>query len=235
MTKTKLSEFDKLHSMFRLLNFLLLGISTLTLLACEKSVASVSSVEVVKESAVTIVDVKDKPTQVTKSASSSKPVFETIEWVDLIPTDDLDALQNPPSYLADLEDGSFEDQITNQLKNDLPDSKIDRYQQALVSTNIISTMDKRSIRLPGFVVPVEFDDEQTITEFFLVPYFGACIHTPPPPPNQIIYVHAPQGLNLEYLYDPFWISGTMQTTTVQNTMATAAYSLQMQSYEAYTE
>ena len=221
--------------MSKLLNFLLLGISSLTLLAGEMSVASISSKQATQQSTETTVDAKNNSATELIPTASSKPLFETIEWVDLIPTDDLDALQNPPSYIADLEDDSFEDQITNQLKNNLPDSKTDRYQQALVSTNIIAAMDKRTIKLPGFVVPVEFDDEQTITEFFLVPYFGACIHTPPPPPNQIVYVYAPKGLNLENLYDPFWISGTMETTLVQNSMATAAYSLRMQSYEAYTE
>ena len=84
------------------------------------------------------------------------------------------------------------------------------------------------------MVPVEFDEE-SITEFFLVPYFGACIHSPPPPPNQIIYVHAPQGLKLDTLYDPFWISGTLSTKLIENYMATAAYSLKMASYEPYTE
>ena len=221
--------------MSKFLNFLLLGISSLTLFTVEMSLASVSSEKATQQNTETTADPKHNSTTKLITKALSKPVFETIEWVDLIPTDDLDALQNPPSYIADLEDNSLEDQITNQLKNNLPDSNIDRYQQALVSTNIIATMDKRTIRLPGFVVPVEFDDEQTITEFFLVPYFGACIHTPPPPPNQIVYVYAPKGLNLENLYDPFWISGTMETTLVQNPMATAAYSLKMQSYEAYTE
>ena len=132
-----------------------------------------------------------------------------------------------------MEDTAFDDDISAQLTINVDSAANDRYQQALVSTNIIEKMNGLSVRIPGFVVPVEFDEE-SITEFFLVPYFGACIHSPPPPPNQIMYVHAPKGLKLDTLYDPFWISGKLSTSLVENYMATAAYSLKMTSYEAYT-
>lgn len=211
--------------MLRRISLKFLGISLLILTLFESSLAT-------------------EPTTNQKSASAEKKkvlvelpasTFKTVEWEDLIPLADLDALQNPPSYLYDFEDGSAEDEISSQLANAVTNAVNDRYQQALVSTQIIPQMDGRNVRIPGFVVPLEFDDEQTITEFFLVPYFGACIHSPPPPPNQIIYVYAPKGIQLETLYDPFWISGKLSTKLVQNYMATAAYSLQMQSYEEYTE
>ena len=174
------------------------------------------------------VTIKEKPEKPTPTS------FKTLDWDSLMPEEDLNALLNPPNYLDQIEDGAFEDQISDQLQIDFDSALNDRYQQALVSTKIIEQLDGQLVRIPGFVVPVEFD-EQSITEFFLVPYFGACIHSPPPPPNQIIYVHAPNGLQLNTLYDPFWISGTINTTLVENYMATAAYSLKMASYEAYTE
>lgn len=185
------------------------------------------------------VDTTDAPLEqkVDKKETTKKPpspTFKTIEWNDLIPEEDLNVLMNPPGYIDDLEDTAFDDDISAQLTINIDSAANDRYQQALVSTNIIKKMDGLSVRIPGFVVPVEFDEE-SITEFFLVPYFGACIHSPPPPPNQIIYVHAPKGLKLETLYDPFWISGELSTSLVENYMATAAYSLRMTSYEAYTE
>ena len=96
-------------------------------------------------------------------------------------------------------------------------------------------MDGRAVRIPGFIVPIEFNGEQTITEFFLVPYFGACLHMPPPPPNQIIYVKSAEGLKLEALYYPFWISGDLKASMVENDMATAAYSMEMNNYEAYQQ
>jgi hypothetical protein len=167
-------------------------------------------------------------------AKTPSPKFKTIDWDNLMPEEDLNALLNPPSYIDDLEDSSLEDLTNEKLQIDLTAELDDRYQQALVSTKIIKEMDGQAVRIPGFVVPVEFDEE-TITEFFLVPYFGACIHSPPPPPNQIIYVHAPDGLKLNTLYDPFWISGIISTTLVENYMATSAYSMKMKSYKPYTE
>lgn len=172
----------------------------------------------------------DKEKVIVESTSN----YKIIEWDDLIPENDLNALLNPPSYINNLEDSSFENNISDPLQNVLITANNDRYQQALTSRGIIQEMNGRAIGIPGFVVPVEFDEE-LITEFFLVPYFGACIHSPPPPPNQIIYVHAPTGLKLNSLYDPFWIYGTIGTSLVENHMATAAYSIQMQSYDAYTE
>ena len=94
-------------------------------------------------------------------------------------------------------------------------------------------MDGKKVKIPGFIVPLEFDDNQVVTKFFLVPFFGACIHVPPPPPNQIIYVDAPNGVELTALYDPFWISGTLNTTIVENDVATSAYAMTMDKIENY--
>ena len=95
-------------------------------------------------------------------------------------------------------------------------------------------LNKKEVRIPGFIVPLEFDDEQTVTQFFLVPYFGACLHMPPPPPNQIILVNSPQGVQLSALYDPFWVKGELHTTFQENDMATSAYSMAMLDLEPYT-
>lgn len=176
----------------------------------------------------------------TSSASASElgsdgAAFETIEWETLIHPDDLQALLNPPEYLMDVEDGTMEDQISSQIRAAVEKANDDPYQQALVSTRVVDDFDGKNIRLPGFIVPLEFDDNQVITQFFLVPFFGACIHVPPPPPNQIILVNAPQGLTLEALYDPFWVSGTLHTKLTENDVAISAYSMEMASFEPYTE
>lgn len=170
-----------------------------------------------------------------KAAKDGKHNFQTIQWTDLIPDEDLEALLNPPDYLDEIEDGSEEDQIGGSIQMSKVDPGEDRYQQALVSTRVIDEMDGQSIRIPGFIVPLEFDDEQTITQFFLVPFFGACIHVPPPPPNQIILVNYPKGLKLTALYDPFWISGVIKTSLIENNVATAAYVMELHAYEEYTE
>lgn len=224
--------------MLRILSLALLGLGTLTLLTSEKAASSekplVTSVEQQVTATVDSTSDSQSPSNATLTALPAS-AFKTVEWVDLMPKKDLDALLAPPSYVTDVEDGSFEDEISNQIQNALGAASDDRYQQALASTQVIPEMADQAIRIPGFIVPLEFDGEQTITQFFLVPFFGACIHVPPPPPNQIIFVNYPKGLKLTALYDPFWISGILKTTLVENETATAAYSLQMQSFEAYTE
>ena len=161
-------------------------------------------------------------------------IFETIEWPDLMPPEVLAILLNPPEYIAEIEDGSAEDQISSQMKSAVNQSEEDAYQQALVSTDVNENLDGAMIRIPGFVVPLEFDEEQTISQFFLVPYFGACLHMPPPPPNQIILVNAPKGIQMSALYDPFWIEGQLSTSFQENDMATSAYAMRLQRIEPYS-
>lgn len=175
-------------------------------------------------------------TQTTGSKEgNSADSYKTIEWTDLIPQDDLDALLSPPEYLDEIEDGSEDDQLNSQIQNTVAEGSGDRYQQALASKRIIAEYHNQKIRIAGFIVPLEFDDELTVTEFFLVPYFGACIHLPPPPPNQVIHVTFAEGLQVQELYDPFWISGTLQTSIVENDTATAAYTLQAVNIEPYED
>ena len=161
--------------------------------------------------------------------------YELIDWVDLMPDDDLEALMNPPEYLDEIEDGSMEDQISSQLLGALENSADDRNQQALTSAKVKPEYDQRPIRLPGFIVPVEMNEEQLVTEFFLVPFFGACIHYPPPPPNQIIYVTSKEGVAQQNLYDPYWVEGTLTTTITENEVAVSAYSMAADNIELYEE
>ncbi len=175
------------------------------------------------------INVADIPS--TKNTRDSD--FRTIEWPDLIPPKILEILLNPPAYLAEIEDGSIEDQINSQIKAPTIENSEDAYQQALVSVEVNAEFNGANVRIPGFIVPLEFDDEQTVTQFFLVPYFGACLHMPPPPPNQIIFVDAPQGVQISALYDPFWVQGKLSTSFEENDMATSAYSMAMASIEPY--
>lgn len=142
---------------------------------------------------------------------------------------------NPPEYLDEIEDGSMEDQISSQLLGALENSADDRYQQALTSAKVKPEYDQRPIRLPGFIVPVEMNEQQLVTEFFLVPFFGACIHYPPPPPNQIIYVTSPQGVAQQNLYDAYWVEGILTTTLTENDVAVSAYAMTADNIELYEE
>jgi hypothetical protein len=162
--------------------------------------------------------------------------FRTIEWIELMPQDDLDALLNPPESLDDIADGSVEDQISSQMQLALEQTSDRRYQQALISQRVVLEFDGQAIRLPGFIVPLAFnEDQQLATKFFLVPYFGACIHMPPPPPNQIVYAEYDKGIEINSLYQPYWLLGVLSTSLTENDMATAAYSIKVEKVELYVE
>ena len=94
-------------------------------------------------------------------------------------------------------------------------------------------LNTQKIRIPGYIVPVEFDEQYVITRFLIVPYFGACIHEPPPPPNQTIYAELEKGIQLDSLWSPFWIEGMIMATKVEENMATAYYSLTANKIEPF--
>jgi hypothetical protein len=94
-------------------------------------------------------------------------------------------------------------------------------------------LDGASVKLPGFVVPVEGDAKET-TGFLLVPYYGACVHVPPPPANQTVYVIAEAGKGTPPgLFDVVWVSGTMSVKRIENDIAEAGYTLYATQIEPY--
>lgn len=92
----------------------------------------------------------------------------------------------------------------------------------------------KNVRIPGFVVPLE-DSKEGLKEFLLVPYFGACIHSPPPPSNQIVHVlpkTAAKGLRS---MDAVWITGTLATVRTDSYMGAASYRIEATSVVPYKE
>lgn len=162
--------------------------------------------------------------------------YRLIEFADLLPDADFKALSNPPEALKNVQEGSMEDQIEAAVgdavaQKDQPATDWDR---ALQSTNVRPEFNGQKIRIPGFVVPIEFDDDQVVTEFFLVPYYGACIHLPPPPPNQLILMQSAKGVKMDTIYDPFWVEGTLYSEVKTNDIATSAYRMTVDRIEPYT-
>ncbi|ELR63206.1 hypothetical protein C942_03995 [Photobacterium marinum] len=90
------------------------------------------------------------------------------------------------------------------------------------------------VKIPGFVIPLEGNDK-VVTEFLLVPYFGACIHVPPPPPNQIIYVKFEKGAPIQELWDVVYVIGTLQTQHISHDIAEVGYLLQGTALEEYDD
>lgn len=99
--------------------------------------------------------------------------------------------------------------------------------------NTVPELNETKIRIPGYTVPFEYGSNAEITEFLLVPYYGACIHAPPPPPNQTIFVIAEDPIRLRDLAQAVWINGTIFTQTQESELADAAYTIKVDSVEIY--
>lgn len=209
---------------------------SLTLLACNKT-EQISShkAQEENESANVIKALNYDASKVPIKNKLPASDYMLIEWIDLMPKEDLDALLNPPAYINEIVDGSDEDTLDKSFKNESDNIDDYLYEQALVSRNIKESFNNTPVKIPAFIVPLEFDDDQKVTKFFMVPFFGACLHLPPPPPNQTIFVNYPQGVKLESTYDAYWVSGIIKTSVVENEIATSAYSIEMHDFEIYTD
>ncbi|GGO71387.1 hypothetical protein GCM10010982_27060 [Bowmanella pacifica] len=140
----------------------------------------------------------------------------------------------PMLAMAEVKDLYWEDMVPSGYI--APDQNVSHDGDSMAQMNldapVVQELDGQQVRIPGFVVPLEGDDDK-LTEFLLVPYFGACIHVPPPPPNQIVYVKFEKGTPVESLYDAVWITGTLSTKGWSGDIATVGYSLQGVKVEAY--
>ncbi len=134
--------------------------------------------------------------------SSSNPPKE-IFWEDLIPQGHV--------------------QIDTQAQANHEGSE-QNWVQPELDAPVVEELNGQSVSLPGFVVPLEGDSE-VITEFLLVPYFGACIHVPPPPPNQIVHVTVKGGVPIQSLYDAIVVTGVISTETWSGEIAQVGYKM----------
>ena len=98
---------------------------------------------------------------------------------------------------------------------------------------VVPALEGKRVKLPGFVVPLEMDAKK-IDQFLLVPYFGACIHVPPPPANQTVHVLTREGMAFEgQLFDTVWVTGTMRVERLSSDLAEAGYRLEDASVVPY--
>ena len=121
-------------------------------------------------------------------------------------------------------------------------SRVKKVREALAaqSSAVDPALDGAQIRIPGYVLPLEFEGTW-VKEFLLVPYVGACIHVPPPPPNQMVFVTARASFEAEGLFAPVWVEGTLSTrggaydlTLVDGTASVdAGYALEAAEVEPY--
>lgn len=102
------------------------------------------------------------------------------------------------------------------------------------TTDTLRKLDGKQVRIPGFVVPLD-DFQEEGAEFLLVPYYGACVHTPPPPPNQIVMVEMTGKKSIKLnLFDAVWMSGTLKIASVESPYGSVGYTLEGLKVEPYS-
>ncbi len=108
------------------------------------------------------------------------------------------------------------------------------------SAAVEPALDGMRVRIPGYALPLDFEGTE-IREFLLVPYVGACIHTPPPPPNQIVFVTPDRPFESQGLFSPVWIEGEISASGGQHELyfvdgqapVDVGYSVQKATVEPY--
>lgn len=145
-------------------------------------------------------------------------------WNDLVPAD-----------------WSVENIISEYNSNDISDDDpralelMEKIQEFMKNAPVVEELDGKQVKLPGYVVPLELNATH-IQEFLLVPYFGACIHSPPPPSNQTIYVVTPKDKSYAgKLYDTVWVTGKMKIEHTSKDLGDAGYRIDVSSITPYRE
>lgn len=147
----------------------------------------------------------------------------TISWDALVPVG-----WNPAA--------GFEGVNPDQLADSDPRAQqlLARMRKVWDEAPVNPAMHGRAVRLPGYVVPLE-EGREGLREFLLVPYYGACIHTPPPPANQIIHVVLDKPSRLAKSMDAVWLTGVLRTGRAKTDMGQSGYRMQASGLELYSD
>lgn len=144
---------------------------------------------------------------------------EEIDWVDLLPPEDLAALEKlPESNEQDLlGEGPFCGEGAIRLEG----------QPAVLTSNrTVAALNNKAVRLSGYPIPLEADEEGKVQLFLLVSYPGACAQLPAPAPNQTVLVHYAPGVVLDDVYLPLWVNGTLRINKTKTELTDVAYALE---------
>lgn len=145
------------------------------------------------------------------AAATASADVRHLRWADLLPAHLADTPIRPP-----------------QIDHDGPPAleQFSPWGDLPLEDILVPELDGRNVRLAGYVVPLGMNAAQRIDEFLLVPYFGACIHVPPPPPNQVVYVRSSEGLDPARMHMAWIVEGAMQVATRRSALADAGYTIE---------
>jgi hypothetical protein len=151
----------------------------------------------------------DKLPQAAPRAKETS-AYREINWDALVPAD-----WDPMRVFKGIDLGKLGDSDPRAMK------ALARLREEWSHAPAKSSLDGTRVRIAGFLVPLENDGDLT-TEFLLVPYFGACIHVPPPPSNQIIHVLAGTPVKARAM-DAVWVNGLLEIARSETGMGAAGY------------
>lgn len=149
--------------------------------------------------------------------------FVNIEWDELIPAD-----WHPERLFEDLDLDELQDNDPRAM------ALLERMRAEWDRAPVVQSMAGRRVRLPGFVVPLETDGE-VVREFLLVPYFGACVHVPPPPANQLIHVVPDKPVPAAWNMLPVWVEGVLAVGRIESELGHAGYQMRALKVSEYEE
>jgi hypothetical protein len=136
----------------------------------------------------------------------------TLDWKDLVPPG-FDPNQLLKKYYAEVGTLKDNDPRGARLAEDL--------RKAWETAPVVESLNNQMVKLSGFLVTLE-GDGKAVSEFLLVPFFGACIHVPPPPSNQIVLVRT-KPFKVKQMFQTVAVTGRLRTEPVRNDVASASY------------
>jgi hypothetical protein len=157
------------------------------------------------------------------TAANKPATFKEITWDDLMPKD-----WDPMQALKGLDLNKLQDSDPRAME------AMDRLKASWNAAPANPAITGKPIRIPGFMVPLEWG-KQEVREFLLVPYFGACIHVPPPPSNQVIHVRPAQPVKSKTGMDAVWVSGSLEIAYKKSDLGDAGYRMKDVRVEPYKE
>lgn len=164
-----------------------------------------------------------KPETSQPKASAKTQGFKQIGWEELVPKD-----WDPSSLMDGLNLDELDDSDPRAME------MIEKMRRAWDQAPVDPALNGARVRIPGYLVPLDAQRGQ-LKQFLLVPYFGACIHTPPPPANQIIHGVAVKPLGNVELMAAVWISGTLETVRSETEFGASGYRMKAEVLTPYKE
>lgn len=137
--------------------------------------------------------------------------YPEIEWDALMPAD-----WDPLAIFQDLDIDALDDADPRAIE------ALETLRAAWDDAPTNDALSGTAARIAGFLVPLDWEAE-SFREFLLVPYFGACIHTPPPPANQIIHVIADPPVTGQGMMEAIWVEGRFEIAASETEMGRSGY------------